>query len=527
MAHAFYVLGRSLGSVDLPLGHALWRSSSKRFGCRREPTGVVRRLVGMGLGRVLAFSLSSLMALTACSGSDSAGSASDVRQVDTSAPTTIAQDADGQAAFPEEITDDWYIGVDYRGVSFVDLRNDIVFDAGLVSLEFTSGRRVQFTAAGCGIGSGRFSFDDGRMRNYVLEPTLGMWVTCTPSDEETNREARLLSRAEPNIRVDGDRLLLYTDRYRLELKAEGPRLDLLIEYDEVFRGIETDIAGIEPDQIEIEAPDYSTARITTPTCQVQGMSKPDDGSQFVHLPQGLLGPNDCANADDIDRLGRAFFEEETTLTRNGDELSASNSWGTITFQLLAEGTPGIETVRPPEAFYQRPELPVWSQVVQGQPSTPRFSDRIGGADIGLDLPVPPGSDSENPSLLSLQIGDGQLSVEFRDETWDEVEDQPSYLGLMSIPDNLLVPTYTDRDGQIVQTGETISVRQFRYGTNAERLWQRQVLWVTEHDGQTILIRLEFPELSTSPRPTGQPPSLLNPLAGFTPNDILTDVRFFD
>ncbi len=440
---------------------------------------------------------------------------------------TDEADPDRFGDFPVEATDDWLVGVGYVAMSFTGLDGGEEFDLDVI-VEFLGRSQIFIAAGGCGIGGGGFEWVDGRVTNPVLGSDMEM---CTPSDPSTFAAAGKLIESAPEIRVDGNRLLLLSDDYRLELEAAGPGLAVLIEDNERFVATESTVVGLNPARIELASPAYFVLKVTVPVCELYGGIAEKAGEAVLRM-ESFAGQGYRDYAPDSDKLAQAFFQLGATAVRDGDLLTVENEQGMIQFRLATADDPAMtrETPDPPERII--PPQPDRSEPAQaGKPSTPWYEARAGSTEPGgADIPAPEGWDVANPSLPSIHAA-GRGTVHVYDVSSDQVpwtsENHPDGLELVDGPLEVTVKMYQEDSGVIVESGATATVTQYRYGSSSSKEWRRQVVWVFEREGTTTVAVVGFPEFPKGSSFDDPTDSINLSLTGLDPIDLLNDIRFFD
>ena len=431
---------------------------------------------------------------------------------------TDEADSERFGDFPFEATNDWLIGVDYVATSFVVLDNGAKQDTGErdtidtgaeVIVHFLGRTQISISAAGCDVGGGAFEWADGRITNPVLGSDGPELVACTPSDSLIRAAAVELIESAPEIRVDGNRLLLLSNDYRLELEAAGPGFPVLIEDTERFVVAESTVVGLDPARIELASPAYFVLKVTVPVCELYGGIAEEAGETVLRM-ESFAGQGYCDYAPDSDKLAQAFFQLGATAVRDGDLITVENEQGMIQFRLATADDPAMtrETPDPPDRII--PPQPDRTEAAQaGKASTPWYEARAGSTEPGnADIPAPEGWDVANPSLPSIHAA-GRGTLDVYDVPGHQVpwtsENHPDGLELVDGPIDVTVKLYQDDGGVIVESGATVVVTQYRYGSSSSKEWRRQVVWVFEREGTTTVAVVGFPSfprvLASTIRPT--------------------------
>ena len=77
------------------------------------------------------------------------------------------------------------------------------------------------------------------------------------------------------------------------------------------------------------------------------------------------------------------------------------------------------------------------------------------------------------------------------------------LQVLEGPTPVTVKLYRQEGGAVVESGDTATVTQYRYGSSDPNTWNRLVVWVLERDGMTTLAEIgypEFPRTHSCPNP---------------------------
>ncbi len=404
------------------------------------------------------------LALAACGqGTTSASGGSDSTAVGAQAPADTAREDPARFGdFPAGPSDRWLIGTDYIGTSFVALSSDVQLDAATVTVQFIGRYQIGIVAGGCPLGSGDFTFQEGRITGLQLG---GPGVMCSPTDEAAHQAALDLIQATPEIRVDADRLLLLGADHRLELKARGPGVIPIVEDGERFIGTETTVPGIDPARIELAALAYFSIHLTVPVCDLYGAATTtDDTWAFLIEPAGVDDP--CEYAPPADKAAQAFFAAGVTATRTGQTIEVTGPQGLIRFRAATADDPPLqrETPSPPPRII--PPQPDRSQAPQeGRPSTPWYSHRAGSTASGeADVPLPEDWTATDPSVPEVNVvGRGYLTVTHSSSPWSTDHNSVG-LSVEEGPTPVTVRLYRDESGTVVETGTTVTARQYRFGT---------------------------------------------------------------
>lgn len=430
--------------------------------------------------------------------------------------------------FPSEPTDQWLIGTEYIATAFTERGSDRALLTAEVGVRFLGRTQIGISAGGCDIGGGYFDWTEGRVTNPELASVLEM---CIPFDTNAYDAALALIESNPEVRVDGDRLLLLSESYRLELQAMGPGVMPIVEDNERFIGLSTTVDGIDPAQIELRSPAYFVVVVTIPTCELHGAVINDDGRTTFQMEPDL-GPDDCEYSPAEDIAARIFFAEETSVLRDGEVLEAANGQGTLQFRLATDADPPLahETPVPPQRII--PQLPDRSQPIEaGELSAPWYTERAGSTDSGAaDVPIPEGWEAPDQSVARVQVaGRGELEVRMitADQLPWNAEDQHATLELVEGPTSLTVKLYRQNGDQVVESCTMATVQQYRYGSVDPNEWRRQVVWILERNGTTTIATVSFPEFPTGSDFEGPADSINLALTGLDPIDLLNDIRFFE
>ena len=441
--------------------------------------------------------------------------------------------------FPFEATNDWLIGVDYVSTSFVVLDGEAKQNTGEqepmdtaaeVVVHFLGRSQISIFAAGCSIGGGSFEWTDGRITNPVLADDGPEPVACAPTDSLIRTAAAHLIESEPEIRVDGARLLLLGDNYRLEMEAAGPGVGVLIHDNERFMATESTVVGLDPARIELASPAYFVLKVTVPVCELYGGIAEEAGETVLRM-ESFAGQGYCDYAPDSDKLAQAFFQLGAPAVRDGDILIVENEQGMIQFRLATTDDPPMaqETPDPPDRII--PPQPDRSEPAQaGKASTPWYVSRAGSTEPGgVDIPAPEGWDVANLSLPSIHAA-GRGTLDVYDVPGDQVpwtsENHPDGLELVDGPIDVTIKLYQEDSGTIVESGATTTVTQYRYGSSSSNEWRRQVVWILERDGTTTIAVVGFPEFPEGSGFDDPADSINLSLTGLDPIDLLNDIRFF-
>lgn len=255
----------------------------------------------------------------------------------TSTSTTAAEEPELELSpdrfgnFPDEPSDQWILADPYEGTSFVNLKTGDELDTTTVDIRFGGRRNGGVSAGGCTIASGTFDLIDGQLSNIQLGGMEAMW--CDPTDQAVYDSALALVEEEPEIRVDGDRLLLLSPTYRLELLAAGPGVVPVLYDTERFIGIASTVPGIEPDRLRIDSPAFFVIHAVLPSCEIWGGTTAFEGdiSNFGMEPTATFNP--CENAPEPDKIIEAFLGAGFKATRNADILQLTNEHGSLTLEL--------------------------------------------------------------------------------------------------------------------------------------------------------------------------------------------------
>lgn len=467
------------------------------------------------------------LALAACAqATTGAGGDSDSSAVGTQASADTAQDDPGRfGEFPAEPSDRWLIGTDYIGTSFVALSSDEQLDAATVTVQFIGRYQIGIIAGGCPLGSGGFSFHEGRITGLQLG---GLGMMCSPTDEATHQAALELIQATPEIRVDGDRLLLLGADRRLELKATGPGVTPILEDSERFIGEETTVPGVDPSRIELSSLAYFSIHLTVPACDLYGSAtSAADIWTFLLEPAGVDDP--CEYAPASDKAAQAFFAAGVTATRNGPTIEVTGPQGLIRFRAATADDPPLQRETPSPRPRIIPPRPDRSQPPQeGRPSTPWYSQRAGSTASGdADVPLPEDWTATDPSVPEVNVvGRGYLTVTHSSSAWSP-DNNSAGLSVEEGPTPLTVRLYRNENGTVVETGTTVTAQQYRLGTQDSSNWQRQVVWVFERNGQTYVAEVGFPEFPDDSVFANPADPINRSLSGLDPVDLLNDIRFFE
>ncbi len=497
----------------------------------------------MSYRRIISFLGIAAVLAASCGPGDSAGSGDSAvsgdEQAETSSttgtivpaatePSAVAtNDPDRFDDFPSEPNDDWLVGTDYEATLFLDLESGQAFEGVEVSIYFSGRSQISVSASGCGVGGGGFTLVDGR----ITDPDMGLdAMACTPSDTEVHEAVLALMETEPEIRADGNRLLLLTTDYRLEMEATGPGIVPLIEDNERFIGVETTIAGLDPTRIELGSPAHFVVKVNVPTCEFYGGATEEDQATFQMEP--YLDTGQCEYSPAPDLAAQAFFAEGVTLRRAGQTLEVFNSQGTLRFRIATGDDPPmtLETPAPPERIVpDRPDRSLPANA--GKVSAPWFTHRAGSTASGeADVPIPEGWEANDPTQPIIAVtGRGGLEVyDLPAELlpWD-AEDHHDLLDLMDGPTPVTVKLYRQEGEQVVESGGTATVQQYRYGSDDPHTWLRQVVWILERDGRTTLALVVFPEFPEDSSFADPEDSINLSLTGLDPVHLLEDIRFFE
>ena len=231
--------------------------------------------------------------------------------------------------FPVEPDDGWLIAAEYVGTSFIERSTGAVLDAESTVVQFLGRSQISIASGDCGIGGGPFTLVAGRVTEPELMSDLMM---CTPSDQATYDAARAIIEADPEIRADGNRLLLLSDEHRLEMLAADPGVEPIIEDDERFIAVETSVAALDPSRIELASPAFFVIRVTLPdptTCT--GRPPPRaSGGRFRSSRSSVTIPAEFSPP--ADKVAQAFFADAPVASRTGDILEVVGPQGTIRFR---------------------------------------------------------------------------------------------------------------------------------------------------------------------------------------------------
>ncbi len=424
--------------------------------------------------------------------------------------------------FPAEPSDEWRIGVEYIGTRLTSA-DGVELGAASVIVQFAGRSNVSVRAGGCSNGSGTFDLVDGRLEN--LERSFDL-VLCTPSDQAVHDAVEHLMSSMPEIRVDDARLLLIGGGHRLQLETSEAGAVVIIEDNERFVGIESTIEAIEPARIELTAPAFFVVVLTMPSCQVHGGTPLDGSAERIAFPDSAaLDP--CEFSPEQDKAAQQFFEAGTTPVRDGDELIVSNDMGSVTLRLVGGDTPPLpveEQVPPP---LEIPALPDRSRTPEaGRSSQPWFDTRAGSTAPGsADVPLPEEWAADAAGIPSVRVvGRGSLSVAIGQTSFDP-QPHSETIELVEGPTELTVKLYTLRDGQVVESGTTAPVLQYRYGSSDPNEWLREVIWVVDLGDSVAVATVSYPEFPPDSGSGGDPRN--QALTGLDPLDLLYDIRFFE
>lgn len=434
-------------------------------------------------------------------------------------------DPDRFGHFPFEASDRWLLGTDYVGTSFVDLETGETLDAAATAVQFGGRSSISMSSSGCAIGSGSFRFTDGR----VTRPELAMLLdSCTPLDEETHRAATDLVQSDPEIRVDGNRLLLLSEEYRLEMEASGPGVEPLIEDHERFVAIDTTVPGVAPARVEVTALGYNFVQIDLPTCDLYGLMSTEGAQRTIDVSPSL-GSGECEYSPESDKAAQAFFTGQTTATRSGDTIDIVGPLGTIQFRLATEDDPPLaqETATRPLPIV--PAMPDRSTPAEaGRVSTPWYAKRAGSTASGqADVPVPEDWEVSDPSVPSVNVtGRGYLKVTKQNGP-QSPNDFSDRLVVTDGPTPVTIKLYRHDGQQVVESGATTTAQQYRYGSDDPGVWNRQVVWIVEYGGETMIAEVGYPEFPDDSVFMGTGNPIDHALTGLDPVDLLHDIRFFE
>ncbi len=488
--------------------------------------GERQRMVAMPSSYRLVLLISSVV-LTACGQTTtSAGGGSDPTAAGAQAPADTAQDDPSRFGdFPAEPSDRWLIGTDYLGTSFVALSGGEPLDAATVTVQFIGRYQIGIVAGGCPLGSGGFSFHDGRITGLQLG---GPGVMCSPTDEATHQAALDLIQSTPEIRVDDDRLLLLGADRRLELKATGPGVVPILEDGERFIGTETTVPGVDPSRIELSSLAYFSIHLTVPACDLYGAATATaDTWTFLIEPAGVDDP--CEYAPASDKAAQAFFAAGVAATRTGPTIEVTGPQGLVRFRAATADDPPLqrETPSPPPRII--PPQPDRSQPPKkGRLSTPWYSQRAGSTASGdADVPLPEDWTATDPTIPEVNVvGRGYLTVTHSSSSWSP-DNNSDGLSVEEGPTPVTVRLYRNESGTIVETGATVTAQQYRLGTQDSNNSRRQVVWVFERNGQTYVAVVGFPEFPDDSDFANPADPINRSLSGLDPVDLLNDIRFFE
>ena len=457
-----------------------------------------------------------LLILSGCAASDQLSTAG--------APTTTVL-ADSVSTNPEIsngavtlYSDDWRIGVDYEGVRF--LADGVELDPTTVTVSFTGRRGMSVTAGGCSVGGGTFIWTDGLVSDWEQGFLAEM---CQPTDEALHFAAQTMVGGGFTLFAEGNRLLLRTAGYELELETDQPGVVVMINDNERFVGVSSDVPGLVPAAIQLESPAFFVAVATTPTCQVHGgFSVQPDGRSVLNLP-----PRDgqCEFSPASDQTARAFLESVPTAARDGDSLTLTGTAGSLTLRLAGDQSAPIEWENVPPPPLVNPGPPTRpGNTEAGRPSNPWFTPRAGTtASEGIDVPVPPEWEATDPEQPSANIvGRGGISAS-RSAMWTPKDTESGDLKQIDGPVPVSTPTYQLIDGLVVETGRTLDGVQYRFASSTS--FSRALVWVFEGDGDVIVLTASFPEF-----PEGSvfgTDTRNQSLTGLDPAELLRDIRIFE
>lgn len=440
-------------------------------------------------------------------------------------PASDGGDPDRFGDFPAESSNQWLIASEYVGTSFVDRSTGTELDGASISVQFGGRSQISVASSGCGIGGGRFDLIDGRVTN--LEPNVEGDM-CLPSDQVTYRSATALIEAEPEIRVHGKRLLLLSDQYRLELEATEPGVEPLVDDFERFVASESTVAGVDPSRIELTSPAFFVVWVALPTCDLHG-SMTTEGEQRTLQMEPTVAHDPCEHSPPADKAAQAFFAGAPVASRTGEVLEVAGSQGTIRFRLAtAEDGPLAreEVVPPPLVLPDPPDRSLPAEA--GRPSAPWFAERAGSTAPGqADVPVPDEWEASDRSAPWAAVsGRGRLQVTSPAEPWDP-DTHSDLLEVVEGPSPVTVKLYVDQGGEVVESGATATLNQYRYGSSDPNTWNRLVVWVLERGGVTTVAEVAYPEFPADSSFASTADTRNQSLTGLDPIDLLHDIRFFD
>ncbi len=453
-------------------------------------------------------------------------SATSLAQAEIADSVPIAPDeVERFMSFPSQPNDGWLIGVDYQRVSFVDLVTGDELAPSEVSVHFLGGRHISMSSGGCAIGSGNFVLADGRITEHVLDRPL---MVCDATDGAVFDAAQDLIFSDPDVRSDGNQLLLVSGRHRLVLEAEGPGIVPIIDDQERFVGVESDVAGIDPTRLEVSSAAHFVFTVNAPSCDLHGAMAED---QTTFQMQPMMGIDPCEFSPSTDKAAQAYFGEGGTASRTGDTVEVVNSQGSITFRLAGVDDPPLQTeaqIRPPRVIPDQPDRS--SAAAAGTPSVPWFAQRAGTTSSGgVDVPVPEGWDARDAAVPMASVAGrgtlGVFDVPADQLPWSAEEHSP--LDLLDGPNPVTIKLYAFEDGEVVESGATVTANQYRYGSSDPGEWRREVVWVLERDGTTTVAAVGFPDFPDDSSFADPADSIDLSLTGFDPIDLLHDVRFFE
>lgn len=464
--------------------------------------------------------------------STDAGAAGEHQSTDpTAVPSELGLEeppADDNARFgefPAEPSDSWLIGTEYVGTSFVESDTRTTLDAAATNVHFAGRNQISISSSECAIGGGHFTFVDGRVTEPELRRNLMM---CTPSDRETYDAAQALIQSSPEIRVDGNRLLLLSDTHRLEMEAAEPGVLPLIGDNERFVAVDTTIPGVDPARIEVTSTAFFVIRVTVPTCEFWGSMTTEGNERSITMePTTVHDP--CEYSPQADKAAQSFFADGATAIRNDQTLEVTGRQGTLYFRLATTDDsplPKQTPTPPPLAIPDQPDRTLPAEA--GRISTPWYAERAGSTESGrADVPLPEEWEIQDPTGPTIGVtGRGYLTIKATQGPWDP-ETHSEMLGVIEGPTSLNVKLYRQEGDTIVESGTTATVQQYRYGSSDPGTWNRLVVWVLQRNDTTTIAEVGYPEFpEDSPfTSTGDPRNLA--LASLDAIDILNDVRFFE
>lgn len=230
----------------------------------------------------------------------------------------------------------WRVAVPYHGTELAVDGLPIAIEGDDVVITFQGLTSLSIIAGGCSVGAGTLTTVDGQVIDLQLgDDALGGCETTKPDVRAAVGE---LFSASPLITGSDSIVKFQSDRISLTIETDLPGIDLLIESNERFQGVDSTVAGLTATTVVVASPaalsvDGAVAAVELENCTIFGGLSYANDAVTVHIP---LRPDNaaCPSGSASDQVAESFFDEKATVTRNGDELLMTNTQGELRLRLV-------------------------------------------------------------------------------------------------------------------------------------------------------------------------------------------------